>query len=106
MSAGGIPGVVVDINSFGPRQHGFVKHMLDSDVTNNTQLAQVTYFQPIVEHRVVRGGYSESIRYPNHANNWIQLGENKYFKKVRLLDLVDRNAYRQLFLRANPNTPP
>ena len=88
----GLAGFGVDITSYGDRNAGFFKYILDQDVANGTNIAERIYIVTIAEPHLVDGVGNHSLDFPNQSPYW-QGHRNKYLVKHRLMDLIDRWAY-------------
>lgn len=89
----GIAGFTVPLTGYGDRQTGWLASVLQRDDQNGTNVADSIHVLYVVEKHVV-DGTGPSIVPGQPLQGWLQY-RNKYLRKFKLLDLVDRWALRQ-----------
>lgn len=89
----GIAGHTVPLTGYGDRQTGWLASIIQRDAQNGTNVAHSIHILYVVEKFVIDGSHI-SIAPGQALQGWLRF-RNKYLRKFKLLDLVDRWALRQ-----------
>lgn len=101
----GLAGACAGIQGWGDDHHGFFQFVWQRDLAHGTDIAQRIYIVSIVNRDIVDGTQPHSL--PAHRLQHWHLHRNKYIRKEKLADLIQRNTVclNQALQNHQNNTP-